>query len=664
MVFHKPLLLPLLFAVAVVFTSTEVKAANDTIFSPDRTMFLVEKNNTRIYRRSFTAQYFLNGDEKKPLNKGVQECVRFSPDGSHIAFIQANNIFIREVTNDRLTQITHDGEMNKVLNGKPDWVYEEEFVLSSTYDFSPDGNTIVWIRFDESKVKTYSFPLYQGTNPSYSDYALYPGNYGYKYPKAGEENSTVTVWAYNITTKKTTQINVPVDADGYIPRIAFTEHNDKVGVVTLNRNQNHMAVYICDCTTGDAQRILSLDAKEYFDEGAYSDFSFHNDCFTMLDDRDGFSHLYLYNIKGELVRQITKGDFDVAEYFGYDTRHKCYYYSSHEVSPLDLNIYKVDHKGRTTCLTPEKGWHEAAFSKDFTTFTDTYSTLLQKPVTRTISNKGKILSVSGKAEPTEASDSILIELFTFTTSEGVSLNGWMVRPNDKSRHPVIMYQYSGPGSQEVKNSWKVGFRNGLEWEREWAKKGYVVACVDGRGTGSRGSQFRKCTYLTLGDKESKDQVEAAIWLGRQPYADKDRIAIWGWSFGGFNTLLSMSEGRPVFCCGVAVAPVTDWRFYDTVYTERFLRTPQENPSGYDRGPLHSTEKLHGDLLIMHGLADDNVHFQNTAEYIEKLVQNNVQFQSQFYTNRNHSIYGGNTRQHLKKRLEAFLDSYLLQSTKQ
>ncbi|MDO5447135.1 MAG: S9 family peptidase [Prevotellaceae bacterium] len=646
---------------------TQARAANDTIFSPDKKTFLVERNHTRIYRRSFTSQYFFNGDTNKPLtNRGVQECVKFSPDGRNIAFIHDNNIYIREADGSNETQVTFDGEINRILNGKPDWVYEEEFGLKNTYEFSPDGNTIVWVRFDESKVKTFSFPLYQGTNPTYKDYAIYPNNYEYKYPKAGEDNSKVSVWAYDINTKKTLQLNVPLDADGYIPRIAFTEHNDKVGVVTLNRNQNKMSVFICNCTTGQAECILTLNAKEYFDESAYSDFSFKNDCFTMLDDRDGYNHLYLYNIKGQLVRQITKGNFDVADYFGYDERQKCYYYSSHEVSPLDLNIYKIDAKGRKTCLTPEKGWHEATFSADFTTFTDEYSTILQKPVTRTISNKGKILSVSGKAEPTEPSDSIKIELFTFTTSEGVELNGWMVRPltspncgETEGRNPVIMYQYSGPGSQEVKNSWKVGFKNGLEWEREWAKKGYVVVCVDGRGTGSRGAAFKKCTYLTLGEKEAKDQVEAAIWLSRQPYVDKDRIAIWGWSFGGFNTLLSMSEGRHVFRCGVAVAPVTDWRFYDTVYTERFLRTPQENPKGYDCGPLHSTDKLHGDLLIMHGLADDNVHFQNTAEYIEKLVQRNVQFESQFYTNRNHSIYGGNTRDHLKHRLENFLDKHLL-----
>ena len=653
--------LNLTLAVAAMLSTQSLTAANDTIYSPNKQTFLVEKAHTKIYRRSFTSEYYFNGDTQRPLFKdGVQECVKFSPDGKRIAFIHDNNIFIRDIDGDKVQQVTFDGEINHILNGKPDWVYEEEFTLKSTYDFSPDGKTIVWIRFDESRVKTFSFPLYQGSNPTKEQFALYPGSYEYKYPKAGEENSTVSVWAYNIETQQTRQIDIPLDADGYIPRIVFTEHNDRFAVVTLNRHQNKLGVVVGNCTTGKSERILELQAKEYFDESCYSSFSFKNDCFTLLDDRDGYNHLYLYNIKGQLVKQLTQGNFDVAEYFGCDARQKYFFYSSHEVSPLDLNIYKVDKKGRRTCLTPEKGWHEAKFDADFGRFTDEYSTILQKPIVRTIDANGKIIKVEGKVEPTETSNSIKIEMFSFTTSEGVKLDGWMVRPNDDGqRHPVIMYQYSGPGSQEVKNSWKVGFINGLEWEREWAKKGYVVVCVDGRGTGSRGAEFLKCTYLTLGDKESKDQVEAAIWLGQQPFVDKDRIAIWGWSFGGFNTLLSMSEGRHVFRCGVAVAPVTNWRFYDTVYTERFMRTPQENPDGYDIGPLKRTDKLHGDLLIMHGLADDNVHFQNTAEYVEKLVQAGVQFESQFYTNRNHSIYGGKTRSHLKKRLEDFMDKHLL-----
>lgn len=636
-------------------------AANDTIFAPGKKVFLVEKNHQKIYRRSFTSEYFINGDNANPLTKlGVQECVKFSPDGQKVAFIHKNNIFLRDLASGKETQVTTDGEINKVLNGKPDWVYEEEFTFKDAYEFSPDSKTIAWIRFDESNVKTFSFPLYQGSNPTNKEYALYPGNYEYKYPKAGEDNSKVSVWAYNIETKQTQKVEIPIDDEDYIPRITFTEHNDRFAVITLNRHQNKMRVFICNCNNAKSECILELNTKEYFDEICYSNFHFMNDNFMLPDDRDGYTHLYLYNIKGQLVRQLTKGNFDVAEYFGCDKKQKYFYYASHEVSPLDLNIYKVDIKGRKTCLTPEKGWHEASFDEDFNTFTDTYSTILQKPITRTIDTNGKILHVNGKAEPTETSDKIKIELFTFTTSEGVTLNGWMVRPNDENtKRPVIMFQYSGPGSQEVKNSWKVGFRDGLEWEREWAKKGYVVACVDGRGTGSRGSEFLKCTYLTLGDKESKDQVETAIWLGNQPFVDKDRIAIWGWSFGGFNTLLSMSEGRPVFKCGVAVAPVTDWRFYDTVYTERFMRTPQENPEGYDIGPLKRAGKLHGNLLIMHGFADDNVHFQNSAEYTEKLVQSNVQFESHFYTNRNHSIYGGNTRNHLKKRLDDFMDKNLM-----
>lgn len=646
-------LLPIL--ACLVICASPAKRATE----PQQKAFLTPTNQQRIYRRSFTADYIvsriINGDTlKTPLSKnGAQECARLTPDCEKVVFVRNNNLFVTTLATGEEKQITSDGVTNKIINGKPDWVYEEEFGLKTFFDISPDSKVIAWVRTDETKVRTFSFPWYQGTNPEKSEYALYPGTYEYKYPKAGEENSKVGVCVHNLETGISQQITLPLDHDGYIPRITFTEHSDKLAITTLNRHQNRFEVYIADLTKGETNRILQLTTKQYFREDLYGHFSFKNDKFVLLNDCDGYNHLYLYDINGQLIRQLTYGDFDVAEYYGCNSAGTTFYYSSHELSPLELNAYSIDLKGKKKCLTPERGWHKVTFSNDFKDFTDEYSTINSTPIV--IRRNGKKI-VAEMPQPTIEYPA---ELFSFTTSEGVTLNGWMVRPKDDGKkHPVIMYQYSGPGSQEVKNSWNVGFYNGLEWERKMAAKGYVVACVDGRGTGSRGADFLKCTYLTMGDKESKDQVEAAIWLGNQPYIDKDRIAIWGWSFGGFNTLLSMAEGRPVFKCGVAIAPVTDWRYYDSIYTERFMRTPQENPDGYDISPIHRYKNLHGKLLIMHGLADDNVHFQNTAEYVEKLVQEGIQFEMQTYTNRNHSIYGGKTRDHLLTRLETFLETNL------
>lgn len=650
------LLLSLFACIAISASATKHAPA------PQQHVFLTPTNQQRIYRRSFTADYLLinveNGDTiKTPLSKnGAQECARLTPDCEKAVFVRNNNIFVSTLATGEEKQITFDGVVNKIINGKPDWVYEEEFGLKTFFDISSNSKVIAWVRTDETKVRTFSFPWYQGSNPEKSQYALYPGTYEYKYPKAGEVNSTVSVLVHNLETGITQQIALPLDSNGYIPRITFTEHSDKLAIATLNRHQNRFEVYIADLTKGETKRILQLTTKEYFREDLYGYFTFKNDKFVLLNDCDGYNHLYLYDINGKLVRQLTHGNFDVAQYYGSNNASTIFYYASHELSPLELNAYSVTIKGKKKCLTPERGWHNVTFSNDFKEFTDEHSTINSRPAV--IRKQGSKSIVQEPKLSTEKID-YPAELFSFTTSEGVTLNGWMVRPKDDGKkHPVIMYQYSGPGSQEVKNSWNVGFYHGLEWERKMAAKGYIVACVDGRGTGGRGAEFLKCTYLTMGDKESKDQVEAAIWLGNQPYVDKNRIAIWGWSFGGFNTLLSMAEGRAVFRCGVAIAPVTDWRYYDTVYTERFMRTPQENPDGYDISPIHRFKNLHGKLLIMHGLADDNVHFQNTAEYVEKLVQEGIQFEMQTYTNRNHSIYGGNTRNHLLNRLETFLETNL------
>ncbi len=641
------------------------------IMSPDEKNILIETNRQAIYRRSFTADYYIYNVKNKTLtplsNGGAQECPKFSPDGNVIAFIRQNNLFlVKLLYNNAESQITKDGEMNKVLNGKPDWVYEEEFEFNCAYDFSSDSQMLAWIRFDETNVKTFSFPLYQGSYPAMTQYKLYPGNYEYKYPKAGENNSKVSVLTFDIKSRVTRTMQVPLDEDGYIPRIQFTGDKDKLAVLTLNRHQDRLDIYMVNPRSTVATLAVREQADKYVDTKLYHNIDFSRDKFVILSERDGYQHIYLYTIGGQLVKQLTKGNYVVTNFYGTDATGQNFYYASNEGSPLEQYIYKVDSKGKKTLLTNKKGFNEATFSKGCRYFLNTYSDITTPTITSLYSSAGKQLKVlEDNAELKTKLASLSLgkqELFSFKTQEGVELNGWMVKPknfNADKKYPVLMYQYSGPGSQEVHNSFSNGFFGGLIWEQRLAQKGYIVVCVDGRGTGGRGADFQKCTYMTMGDKESKDQVETAIYLSSLPYIDKDRIAIWGWSFGGFNTIMSMCEGRPVFRCGVAVAPVTDWRYYDSAYTERYMRTPQENSDGYDISPLHRCHRLNGDILLCHGYADDNVHFQNMAELTERMVQEGIQFESQFYTNRNHSIYGGNTRRHIFTRIENFLDKHML-----
>ncbi|MBO4216028.1 MAG: S9 family peptidase [Bacteroidaceae bacterium] len=648
-----------------------VRYVGGYIMSPDEKNILIETNRTSIYRRSATATYYIYNVKNKtlePLSKGgPQECPKFSPDGNQIAFVRDNNLFlVKLLFNNAESQITKDGERNKIINGKPDWVYEEEFSFNCAFDFSADSEMLAWIRFDESNVKTFSFPWYQGTHPAKEEYALYPGSYEYKYPKAGEENAKVSVLSYDIKSRVTRTMQVPLDADGYIPRIQFTGEKDKLMVLTLNRHQDRLDFYAVNARSTTAQLILREENKRYVDEDAYADIDFSRDQFILLSERDGYQHMYLYTIGGQLVRQLTSGEYEVTDYYGTDASGKNFYYACNEGSPLEKYIYKVDASGKKTKLSAEKGWHEAEFSTGCQYYLDKYSNLTTPPVYTLCNASGKVLkTVEDNAGLKEKLASLSLgstELISVNTADGIQLNGWMVKPRDfdaSKKYPVVMYQYGGPGYQMVFNSYANGFTSGLIWEHRLAEKGYIVVCVDGRGTGGRGSEFKRCTYMKMGEHESHDQVETAVWLSKLPYVDKSRIAIWGWSFGGFNTLMSMCEGRGVFNCGVAVAPVTDWRFYDTVYTERFMRTPQENPAGYDCSPLHCFEKIKGDLLLIHGMADDNVHFQNSAELAEALVQLGYQFDMQVYTNRNHSIYGGNTRRHLLTRIENFLDNHLL-----
>lgn len=658
--------------VATVFDVTTARECNfkefdDYIMSPDEKLILIQTETKPIYRRSFTAVYYIynvQNNKLEPLsNNGPQQAPLFSPDGFQIAFVRDNNIYlVKLLFGNSESQVTKDGEFNKVLNGIPDWVYEEEFGFNRAFEFSADSKMIAYIRFDESKVPMYSFPWYKGLAPEKKEYATYPGEYRYKYPKAGEVNSTVTVHTYDIKSHVTRQMDLPLDADGYIPRIKFTSDPEKLAIMTLNRHQDRFDLYMANPRSGLCKLTIRENAPQYIKEQAYSNIAFYPENIVLMSERDGYNHLYLYTIGGNLVKQITKGKFEVKDFLGWDRNRNIFYYSSNEESPLRSAVYKIDAKGKKTKLSVRTGTNTAIFNSTLTYYINKFSNLSTPTLITVNDNKGKELAtlmdnaklkkqIAGLNMPTK-------EFFKFKTTEGVELNGWMMKPanfDPNKKYPVIMHQYSGPGSQEVLDNWGVGsFRDGGMFEAYMCDKGYIMVCVDGRGTGGRGAEFEKCTYMFLGVKESHDQVEAAKYLSGLPYIDGSRIGIWGWSFGGYNTLMSMSEGTPIFKAGVAIAPPTDWRFYDSVYTERFMRTPKENGDGYQAGSaIQRAPKLHGKLLLIHGSADDNVHFQNSAEYSEALVQAGIQFDMQVYTNRNHSIAGGNTRTHLMHRVAGF-----------
>ena len=642
------------------------------IFSPDGKRILIQTDTRYIYRRSFTATYYIyevQNNKMGPLSVGgEQQTPLFSPDGNMIAFVRQNNIFLVKLLYDNAeSQVTTDGERNSIINGIPDWVYEEEFSTNRSMVFTADSRQLVWIKYDESKVKEFSFQWFRGSNPTMDEYLTYPGSYIYKYPKAGEDNSKVGVYSFDIKSRKTRQIDVPLDADGYIPRIVMTSDPTKVAVFTLNRHQDDMRIYMANPLTTLSKLVVQDKVDKYVKQESMCAVTFTDQHILVPSERDGYNHIFIYTLNGQLKRQVVKGHFEVTDIYGMDDKTGDVFYAANELGPQDKQVYVSHANGKTERLTSKEGQNNATFSRGFRYFINIWSDLNNPPVYTLNDSRGRILHtmIDNKAlkEKYQSYGLGTKEFFSFTTSEGVKLNGWMVKPADFSpskRYPVIMFQYGGPGSQQVLNYWNIGAAGqGAILEQYMAQQGYIVACVDNRGTGGRGAEFEKCTYLRLGEKEAFDQVEAALWLGQQPYVDKDRIGMWGWSYGGWNTLMSMSEGRPVFCAGVAVAPPTCWRYYDSVYTERYMRTPKENKSGYDEvNPISRAAKLHGALLICHGLADDNVHFQNTAEYTEALIQADKDFKENIYVNRNHGISGGNTRNHLYRQIIQWFDEKL------
>lgn len=649
------------FDVETVRGSKKLPYIDGYIMSPDEHRILIQTETKGIYRRSYTAVYYIydvRNNTLEPLSEGgPQQVPLFSPDGNVIAFARGNNLFlVKLLFGNAEVQVTKDGKFNEVINGLPDWVNEEEFTTNRSFDFSADSKVLAWVRYDESQVPIYSMQEFKGLYPARSEFDAYPGTYDYKYPVAGQKNSEVKVMTFDIKNRVTRTLDVPLDKDGYIPRIKFTSDPTKLAVITLNRHQSQMDVYMANPLSKVCKLVLREKNEKYVRETAYTQMKFYDGHFSLLSERSGFQHLYWYNLGGQLEAQITKGNFEVTDFYGYDARTGSFYYASTQESPLRRAVYKADKQGRVKKLSSSVGTNSAKFSKTMKYYMNVYSSAQQPPVTTLCDNNGKTITtlidnadLKAKVEKVAGKK----EFFQFTTSEGVQLNGWMVKPRDfdaSKKYPVVMYQYSGPGSQEVTDSWNLGFYGAGIFESYLTEQGFICACVDGRGTGARGADFEKCTYLQLGLRESQDQVETAIYLGSLPYVDKANIGIWGWSFGGFNTLMSMSEGRPVFKAGVAVAAPSNWKYYDTVYTERYMRTPNENAAGYAINPMERAANLSGSLLLIHGTADDNVHFRNVAEMSEALVQANKQFEMQIYTNRNHSIYGGNTRYHLLTRM--------------
>lgn len=650
----------------------KVKRVEGYIMSPDGQKMLIQTNTERIYRRSFASTYYiysLKNNTLEPLSDGgPQQTPVWSPDGNVVAFVRDNNIFlVKLLYGNAESQVTKDGKRNEIINGVPDWVYEEEFSTNSSLVFSADSKQVVWIRYDESKVKEYSMPMFKGLSPARDEYATYPGFYTYKYPKAGEENSKVSVLSFDIKSKQSRTLQVPLDADGYIPRLKATNDASKVVVFTMNRHQDVLKIYVANPLSTICQLVIEDKVDKYINENVLSHTTITPNHIVMTSERDGLNHVYIYSLTGQLQRKVTPANTVITDVYGYDELTGDLYYAALAEEPTDQRVYVAHKNGKTDCLTPRKGWSQAIFSSDFKNFICQWSDANTPPSYTLCNNLGKTLStlIDNKqlAEKYATYDMGSKEFFTFTTSEGVKLYGYMVKPHDfnaQKKYPVVMYQYGGPGSQQVKNAWGIGMSGqGAIMEQYLTQQGFIAVCVDNRGTGGRGAAFEKCTYLRLGELEARDQVETALWLGSQAYVDKSRIAIWGWSYGGWNTLMSMSEGRPVFRAGIAIAPPTNWRFYDTVYTERFMRTPNENPQGYDEVcPIARASKLSGALLICHGLADDNVHYQNTAEYAEALVQADKDFRELIYTNRNHSIYGGNTRNHLFRQCVNFFKTEL------
>jgi len=620
-------------------------------FSADENMVMFLTDVKSIYRHSFASKFHI-------LNRSTGELIHwdlsvryptFSPSGKQVAYVYNNNLYLLDLSTRIETLVTSDGKNNAIINGAVDWVYEEEFSMSRGFEWSPDGAFIAYYRFDESGVKEFSMDIYG---------SLYPDKEVWKYPKAGEANSVVNIFTYSLSAKKSVKVETGENNDIYLPRIKWTDKANVLSVQRLNRLQNHWEILFAQAESGKTGVIYEEKNAAYIDISDNLDFG--KGSFIFSSERSGFNHLYQYDYTKKSLKAITKGKWDIDAYYGYDASKGQVFCSAADETAIERNIYAVNVKnGKMTKLSKQAGWNSANFTKGFKYFLHNYSNATTPSSYTLRQSDGAEVRVLEEnfmlKESLKTANLVSIEFNTLTTDSGVTLNYSMIKPADfdpNKKYPVLMYVYGGPGSQTVKNQWGGSY---YLWFNYLAQNGYIVVSVDNRGTGARGEAFKKSTYLELGKYEIEDQIAAAQVLGRLSYVNESRIGIWGWSFGGYMASLGISKGAGTFRCAVAVAPVTNWRYYDNIYTERFMRTPQENGMSYDaNSPINHVSKIKGPYLLVHGTADDNVHFQNSVEMVDAMIQRNVKFDSEFYPNKNHGIGGGNTRLHLFNRISSFL----------
>lgn len=629
----------------------------DYTFSHDESKVLVLNEQQPIYRHSFLGKYHVINLSKNgkttALNNGnwVQE-PKFSPDGRFVAFISENNLYYQDLSSEKITQITFDGEKNKIINGLADWVYEEEFGHADMYQWTKNSESLVFVKFDESQVKEMNMQVFNGN--------LYPQDFRFKYPKAGEENSKVSVYTYDLKLNKSTQINLANFETYYIPQVFQTSQPNEIAIATSNRHQNKLEIIKINTKNYSTKKILTETDAAWIETDNLSLEFLEDNSFLWASERDGFRHFYWYAPDGKLKKQITKGNWEITDYYGFSPKNSEILVQTTEKGSTNRVVSKINIKtGKKHIVSELNGTNNADFSKSFQYFINTHSSA-EQPNTYTLRDfNGKTLrelqNNNSALKKLQSDGFVTKEFFQIPNKNGDQMNAWMIKPKDFSpnkKYPVLMYQYSGPGSQQVSNAWDG--RNTI-WFNLLAQKGYIVLCVDGRGTGYRGTKYKKATYKNLGKYEIEDQIAAAQWIGSQNFVDAGRIGIFGWSFGGYMASLAMTKGADVFKVGIAVAPVTTWRYYDTIYTERYLQTPQENPQGYDENsPINFAGLMKGKYLLIHGTADDNVHYQNAVEMAEALIQKNKEFEFMTYPDKNHGIYGGNTRLHLHQKMTDFI----------
>jgi dipeptidyl-peptidase 4 len=630
---------------------------SDYTFSKDESKLLIATATEYIYRYSSVSEYYIWDIASKKLRRlstgGKQRLATFSPDGTKVAFVRDNNLIVTEMVKNIETQVTTDGKQNDIINGTTDWVYEEEFAITQGFEWSPDGKKIAYYRFDESNVPVY-------TMTEWGD--LYPKEIELKYPKAGEPNSLVTVHLYDVASQQTIPVDLGPETDQYIPRFFWTKDPLKLMVLRLNRLQNQLTLLLADASTGQTAPVFQEGSPYYIEESNYDHFIFiDNNLFLMTSERSGYYHIFLHTLdRAANFTDLTNSNWDVTDVFGYDQSTGLVWFAAASSSPINREIWTVDLNGKMRKVSDNIGTHRPQFSSNFKYYIDNFSDANTPSVYTVNKPNGKAIRT---VEDNEALRKTWTdynfskkEFFTFTTSEGIELNGWKILPpgfDPNKKYPILMEVYGGPGSQTVLNG--SGNPFDFTWYQMLAQKGYIIASVDNRGTGARGEAFKKVTYLQLGKYETIDQIEAAKYFASQSYADPARIGIWGWSYGGFMSTLCITKGADVFSTAVAVAPVTNWRYYDNIYTERFMRKPQDNPGGYDdNSPINFADKLKGKYLIIHGTGDDNVHVQNTMDMTTALLKANKQFEMFLYPNKNHGIYGGTTRLNLYTRMTDFI----------